>query len=279
MEALPYIPLKTVLYDISTMIETKEWNEANMLEWAYRALRKNKSTKVYTTKVALLNCIEHKFPLPKDLRYVHQIAYKICSYEQALEDIKEQLGLDTDQFVNSTIPYSALTSMYTSGVNRWRPLRLSSTPFALSIHCGHGIPFCQNCEHDYTVSEDMVVTTSLKEGLILVSYMAYPQSEDGEILMPDNPDLRDAIMHYCLYRYYMSKSLKAMGTDQYADRQKEWHLTMYETLSAKSSGSMNLPSIDSLENMRRWHNRLVPRERQYDQFLMGLNKSEIIKNV
>ena len=278
MEATPYISIRSVLYDISTMMDQKEWNEANMLEWAYRALRKNKSTKIYTTKAALIDVYEHKFPLPVDLKYLHQIAYKVCTTEQLYEEVKEILGLDQPGFEGSSLPYSALLNLYNAGFNRWTPLRLSPSPFALSIHCGYRLPECPTCEHEYTVDEQLICTTSLKEGKVLISYMAYPENEDGDALMPDHPDLRDAIMHYCLHRHYMSKSLKAAGTDQSADRQRDYHLAMYQTLSAKSAGDMNLPSLNELDNYKRQHNRLVPRAHQYDKFFLGLNGQERVRN-
>lgn len=278
MEATPYVSIRTILYDISTMLDSKEWNEANMLEWAFRALRKNKATTVYTTKVAFRNCIDHKFPLPSDLKFLNQIAYRICTQEDLIEEVKEVLGLNADEFANSSIPYSAVVNLYNAGFRRWTPLRLSSSPFASSIHCHVGIPPTPKCEHDYTVDETLTVTTSLKEGQILISYLAYPQTEDGEALIPDNADLKDAIMHYCLYRHYMSKSLKAMGTDQFADNQRSWHLSMYETLSAKAAGDSKLPTINQLENMKRQGNRLVPRAHQYNKFFLGLNQEEKYNN-
>ncbi len=275
-EAVPYVSIRTVLYDISTMLDPKEWNEANMLEWAYRALRKNKANKIYTNKVALLDVIEHKFPLPEDLRYLHQIAYKICSTTELLEDIKESIGMTDEEWDDSTIPYRALISYYNSASLNWKPLLLSSSPFALAMHCGYGLPKCTHCEHTYAVAEDFVVTTSLKEGKVLIAYLAYPQNDDGDALIPDNADLRDAIMHYCLYRHYLGRSLKAMGEDQAANQQKEWHLSMYEVLSAKSKGAIDLPTMAEYENYRRSQTRLVPRAHKANQFFLGLNNEENI---
>lgn len=277
MEATPYVSIRTVLYDISTMLDSKEWNEANMLEWAYRALRKNKSNKVYTTKVVFLNVIEHKFILPKDLKYIYQIAYKVCTSDQLITDIKEILGLTDPLLEDSNIPYSVAVNFSKIPFNKWTPLRLSPSPFALAVHCS-GLPPCNNCDQDYTIDETLTGTTSLKEAKLLVSYMAYPQNEDGDALIPDDPDLKDAIMHYCLYRHYLSKSLKAVGTDQYADKQKMWHLSMFETLSAKASGQLNMPSLNELDNMKRNANRLVPRAHQYDKFFLGLNHEEKYNN-
>lgn len=276
-EAVPYISIRSVLYDISTMMDSKEWNEANMLEWAYRALHKNKANKIYTTKVGLVDVIDHKFPLPDDLRFLHQIVYKICSTEGLLEDVREALGLTDEEWGDSTIPYRVLLNYYNSSVNQWKPMTLSSTPFALSMHCGARIPQCTNCEHSYAVSEDFIVTTTLKQGKALISYLAYPTDQDGDALIPDNGDLRDAIMHYCLYRHYMGKSLKAMGNDQAANQQREWHLSMYEILSAKAKGSIDLPTLAQYENYRRTHNRLVPRVQQFDKMFLGLNQEEKVK--
>lgn len=272
-----YVSIKSVLYDLMTISDERQWNETNLTEWAFTALRKNKSDRIFTNKLALRKVIDHKTVLPDDCKYVYQIAYRKCSNLDIENDLKKAIGIDNIYFENSNITHNWLYTTYGKNNIQWRPLRLNPSPFASALHCGYTIPLCPECEEDYTITEDMILTTSMKEGFILISYLAHPSNSEGDALIPDNQDLREAIMHYCLYRFFMSKVIMNMGVDQGAERQRDFHLGLFETLNAKAAGSMNLPGIDELENMKNRQKRLVNTTSAYDSLFINLG-SKVTEN-
>lgn len=75
MKAIPYISIKSVLYDLSTMLPETNWNESLFLEWAYKAMRKINLHEKYEHVVCLIPVQDHKAELPSELRYLTQIAY------------------------------------------------------------------------------------------------------------------------------------------------------------------------------------------------------------
>lgn len=54
------------------------------------------------------------------------------------------------------------------------------------------------------------------------------------------------------------------------------HLSMWNTLAAKSAGDLNLPDVSQLENLKNIFNRLVPRQDRFNQLFLNLTNSENI---
>ena len=255
-----YISIKSVLADLISTIDERYWNETSMLEWATKALRKIKIFDKYSNKVAVLDVCNHKSQLPSDFVYLTQIAWKLSS-----------VPLTTDPVV--TLPNEGLSSSLYAAVPRinWAPMRLTSNPYFGSICLDETIINCKNCVHEFSVDESLIITTTLKDGKIMAAYLAYPTNEAGDALMPDSEELKDAILHYVLYRYWMMKfQMKEDG----ADKRMDYHLTMWSTLSAKADGSLNMPDISTLENIKQFRSRLVPRENVFGDMFLNLNHTE-----
>jgi hypothetical protein len=258
-----YVSIKSVLHDLSSMIDERYWNESAMEEWITKALRQLNIEPALEQAVALLEICEHKAQLPSDLKYLTQITYKATPMpEDELAAIIADLDLPSNS--NLFLYHSALKNL------KWLPLRLATNPFHNSICLDETLTKCLNCQYEFTVSPSMVLTTNLRSGLILVSYLRFPVDEDGSALIPDNETLKEAILHYALYRYWMTRYI--MKEDG-ADSRVKFHSTMWDTLSKKAL-NLNLPDLSMLENIKNQRNRLVPRSRMFQNNFMNLNSEE-----
>lgn len=287
MSTISYTSINSVLYDLSTTIPEQYWNETVMLEWAYKALHKiNMHTKYHQT-VAILQVESHKAQLPKDLKYITQIVYReeLTDYDvtffQDLMNITSDSWNPTSLHMSNTtgLPSKAVNALFAYSKTYWKPLRLSSNPFVKTIHSdislfteGTWDYLCPQCAHEYTVDPDLCLTTTLKDGYLLVSYLRMPTCVDGSIMIPDDEDVKEAIFHYVLYRYFLKRSfLKEEGAEQ----QRDWHLLRFETLKIKASGKAHQPSIDQLENIKAERDHLVPKGNRYSGMFSQLGQYEV----
>lgn len=133
--------------------------------------------------------------------------------------------------------------------------------------CTENICRGTTCPQEYTISSNGVLTSTLRDATLLVSYLGYPIDENGDHLIPDDENLKEALFHYVLYRYWLQKDLmKESG----ADKRMQFHLQMWSTLANKAL-SINLPSLGTLENIRANRSRLIPRGNSFDKFFGDLS--------
>lgn len=152
----------------------------------------------------------------------------------------------------------------------YRPLRRTSNFFMNMVHCDDDFYTCPECAYEYNISNNGTITTTMKDGILAVSYKHLPVDDNGDILIVDNEDLKEAITHYCLYKYYLRKSLY---NEESSERQRDWHLARFNALAIKSR-SIDLPDIDQLENMANYATRIVPRRHMYDTYFTQLGSKE-----
>lgn len=253
-----FISVKSVLYDLSLTLDERYYNETKMLEWATHALRKVKANDLLRPAVCLKAVVNHKATLPNSLRYLVQVSYYDDVYSGVIpnQDIPDTSNLKLNG-VTPTMP--------------WKAMKMTSNPYHESICLNYPITYNTDCNYEYSVDENLIVTTTLPDGYIMVAYLEYPVDEKGIALMPDDEDLKEALLHYCLYRYWMMKfTMKEDGADQ---RMKH-HLSMWNTLAAKAAGSLNLPDVNQMENLKNIFNQLVPRSNRFDQLFLTLNSRE-----
>ncbi len=186
-----YISINSVLYDLSLTLPERLYNENQMSEWAHKALRLIRSDQMLESKLALLTIEDHKVELPSDLKYLIQVAYKV----------ENSITNDTDLILPTDSSLADQLLQVTGTTFPWRAMRLTTNPYHGSICLDEQIIQCTDCSHTFSVSSNLVLTSTLQEGLILVAYMGYPVDEDGSALIPDDEELKEAILYYLLYRY------------------------------------------------------------------------------
>lgn len=276
-----FVSIKSVLYDLSTVLPEQEFDQTLMLEWAHKALRKLNSNAKLASSVCILNVQNHKTVVPPDLKYIVQLAYKTYAdiSNVDMENLRSSLGIDLTRNANiyNNLPLRAVELLTTRATN-WKPLRASTNSFFQSITCPVDIYpdmyfdyTCSHCTEEYQLLPDLSLTTTLREGLILLAYLHYYKDSEGYEMIPDEANIAEAIFHYCLYRYY---TVKAIVKEQGAAQERDYHLGRFEILLAKGSANINMPDGDMMENLRNQTTKLIPRSNAYNSFFSKLNSQE-----
>lgn len=258
---IKYISIKSVLHHISSLLDDRYWNEVLMLEWALRGVRQINSSQLLEGHATVLEVCNHKFTLPNNFYKLEQILYTTDTTTANIT--AEKLGLPTtSHFVDNFIGNLATF--------KWLPMRMTSGSVNSLICLNPSLKHCTDCKHEFSIDSSLVGTTTLKEGLVIVTYLGYPIDENGEYLIPDYEPLKEALTHYVLYLYWLSKfTMKEEGSES----RIKFHLDMWNTLSKKAL-NLNLPDVNQMENMKNQFNKLVPRTNEFDGAFLKLGNSE-----
>lgn len=62
-----------------------------------------------------------------------------------------------------------------------------------------------------------------------------------------------------------------------SEQRMKHYLTMWNTLSKKAAGNLNLPDVNELENLMSQFNRLVPKQNRFQQMFLTLSNRENVK--
>lgn len=210
-----YISVTSVLYDLSLTIDDRYYNEAKMLEWVNKGARLLRTDQMLEGKLAAIQLTSHKAELPSDLKYLTQVAYDDAPCTSNLSTCYPELNLPDNS--------SLAERLDSTSAIRWKPMRLTTNPFHLSLCLDNSLLSCEVCEHEFSVSTSLILTSTLSEGLLLVSYLGLPLDEKNNLLIPDNEEVKEALLHYALYRHWMSRySMMEDG----AERRMQHHLSM-----------------------------------------------------
>lgn len=279
MNIINYVPIDKVLYDLSLTIPESSWNETKFREWAHAGAIKIAPETIFQdyTSLAVLN--NHKALMPVGYKYINQIMINTNQdRSDLLVDIVRTLNLENAEdnpalnaMDNPELLPARVMDAYRES-NHWEPLKRTSSTFMKAIHCVDDFWECPSCKYEYSVSANGIITSTAKTGYILISYKSYPRTEEGVLLVPDHPDFLEAVHHYVLMKYHSSQVLL---NNEGSYRERDWHLKRFATLSMKAK-SLNLPDLDTLENIKNEQTRLIPKTDRYDQAFIGLGSSEHI---
>jgi len=188
-----YISIKSVLYGVSLLLDERYWNENKALEWINRAYRKLNLPASLVTKTAELTITTHKTTLPTDFKYLIQVMDTTTVTSASADTF---LSETTDLPEESTWTLATTNSMY-----GYKPMRLTSNPYHSSICLDTTISYCTDCVHEFSISPNLVLTTTLETGTALLSYLAYATDDEGCVLIPDNEEVKEALQYYIFYMY------------------------------------------------------------------------------
>ena len=252
---MKFIKLKTVLSDLASTLDPTYWNEADAVEWAFKAMRKIRAFEQYELWMNYAVVADYKADLPSDLDKLVLVAYKFDGNTVTdLEEIQQDLGVDNDNY------YTGFTE---SGLffSNYRPLRLERSPFSNQVLCEECENLATHSEHSYRINPNMTITTSFSTGSVCYAYLRFPVDCDGDYLIPDLEDYIDAVRSYILSRFW---EMRWNANEPGADAKFDHYSIRWQTLCRKVKGILKgFTNIDVLENIRQMINRLVPRERDY----------------
>lgn len=253
---MKFISLDTVLSDVVSAIPAEYFNESDVKEWAFKAMRAIRSVEQFENHLTAIPVADYKATLPDDCMLIELMAYKLDTdvvSEDALTVIMNDIGIDNDTYYAGFSADGLLFSQF-------RPLRLSKSPFAKSVHCEDCINLQVISEHTYSVHPNGSITTSFSDGQICLAYRRLAKDCDDNYLIPDLESYITALKSFVLMRIWEYRwNMKEEGAkDYYMTYKSDW-----QTFAQKAKGELKTPSLDQLENIRQTRNRLIPKERDY----------------
>lgn len=128
----------------------------------------------------------------------------------------------------------------------------------------------QECTY---ITQSNVLTSSIKDGWITISYMAIAVDDFGYPLIPDNESFKVGLEYYIIHRTL--EGLWSMGkiTDkvfQYYEQKRHYY-------SAQATNSMTIKNMDQMETMFNAINRMIIDVNPQETFYKNFGVKEIIK--
>lgn len=135
----------------------------------------------------------------------------------------------------------------------------------------------KDCNSNYQectyITQSNVLTSSIKNGWITISYTALATDEFGYPLIPNNESFKIGLEYYIIHRTL--EGLWSMGkiTDkvfQYYEQKRHYY-------SAQATNSMTIKNMDQMETMMNAINRMIVDVNPQETFYKNFGVKEIIK--
>lgn len=126
--------------------------------------------------------------------------------------------------------------------NNFTFMRLSNRAWAQQFHSGDCPNLdCINCDYTYSINHNGEIVTEFNEGIICISYLAYPLDDSGLLMILDDPDVKKAISAYASARHWELRwNMKEEGTE----KRYQLYLAKAEKLMAKVRGKVGMARMD-----------------------------------
>ncbi|GIU70159.1 MAG: hypothetical protein KatS3mg002_1395 [Candidatus Woesearchaeota archaeon] len=273
MNIATYIPLKAALVSIYDIIDEDdiEVDESKIIEWASNEMRLLSVKQTYDHKLAFLIVSNHKAALPCGFKIIDFIAYKHILTDTDIANIK----LYTSDAESNTIGSKYMSFINSDYFKSWTMLRMAvKNSFMLGIHCKNPINMYAKCEHEYSVDKYGFIHTSFKDGYLALSYYSYPQDSEGNFLIPDDEDIKEAIKDYCFMKLWEKRmNLKEENSINMYNLYKR----QYKISHANAKGKILLPQgPDGYENLKQQLIRFGQNTNHYYSGFGNLNQQENI---
>ena len=269
MEIVNFVPLSASLSEVYRMIPREQVNINDMMEWAADGYLSMEIKQLYEERIKVIPVQNYKAPLPADLKFLDQTFYKETLNE--VDDTTVTLYTSED---GETITTKLLSFAFYAENADWKPLILSTSIFAKTIACQNVPRIGGSYDNYYSIDKTRCMTVSFETGYVAVAYYSLPRTADGEMLIPDDRDVKKALESYVLSQVFMQRYI--LGLDGAENRYKDF-LAKWEIFRGKCVGKIMLQGINELENMRRQWDRIGMHGENYTNAFSTLNHPEYIK--
>lgn len=138
------------------------------------------------------------------------------------------------------------------------PLRESSYVYQQSAN-NRGGEFTMRSDMTYTINND-IIYPEFKEGLLELTYRAFPIDKDGLPLIPDNVSYIEAIKAFIVYKIAYKEFISGrMAQNIYNVISQDW-----EFYSISSKNRMMIPSMDKAESMLNRATRFIKKQNYHN---------------
>lgn len=259
MNTYKMVKLESVLQDIYRVVGTNtDVSQDDLLESAASAMSHLYNYKLYERVIGIGIINNHKVVMP-DFYQVDAVMYRSAITEEDIEKIGKTVQIDLSFVDDQLSPlnpcdtevigtlgkisrkqlYQIKSSGQSMGWNHMTlthsiatVLNMSQTMNSSSDGCGEA---GGSCEYTYSLSGN-VISTSQKDGLVLVVFTRTPRDADGDLVIPVIPLVNEALKSYVLMEIHeRDMNMHVEG----AMRLYDVYFTKWERLSAAAIGELN----------------------------------------
>lgn len=200
---------------INGFVTIPTYNEFDVLKLVYNFFRTFNMREVYKQKVCILEVKNHRANMPDDLLLIEQISHLThhhnlqelqdecpeCTHENIYPNVVSSSGQQVTAILPMLPHYFINTRFYKK---HFKLLRMRNLAFGSKYTCAECPNLRVQCEDTFDIIPDLnqINTHTIKDGIICVSYFTLPESEDGELMIPDISDLHELAASYIKFKYW-----------------------------------------------------------------------------
>lgn len=296
--------VKRVIAKVFTDLNLKEEDHriSDMIEWSGEALLKIGAFPSLITRVTgkdetpIIQLSDYQARLPGDLHRVIQVAYSQqetgpfypMRYATGSFDHPNPLNTDEETSVDDTAINTVAETELVNLVMDIYDLtyaealaKLNNEPGTRSLLVGllgggtrvsgAGTEFTS--DYTYMISPGYI-KTNMRDGYLLMSYLAVPVDKDGFPLIPDDESFMEAIYWYINMKLMYPEWKEGRVRDAvYYDSRRSWNY-----YCKQAYGNAMMPNLDQLESIKNTWVTLVPRMNEHDTFYSATGERDYIHN-
>lgn len=180
---------------------------------------------------------------------------KVTEKEDCGDSCGEKMEIEVDfNFIKKNPKYftnSSMMSAHTfdgSGVSQYHnKFKLMSYSGNSYFRLQHHVDSCDNlvctdCEYKYVLNLPMIETDLPKNGELLISYLGVETDDDGNVMIPDEPNSIEAIKENLTFKFFRRKFITSKDKgEQFLYQEAEQR---YEKALARARSVLDTPSQD-----------------------------------
>jgi hypothetical protein len=223
------------------------------LEYAYQAYDLIGVKPLYSQESCVLTVDNFKTKLPNDFYrmecLVHVPNYTVVSSEEMSDtnpakdpDYKyneEHISRIQSQGIINNYNLYTLPLLGTSQYGI--VLRYINSPYSKNVHCTGCPNILSACEYTYTITPGSEIVTNVESGILCIAYLAYAKDENGDLLIPDDAELRSAIAAYV---HMKALEMRALNLESETFRLYIEFRNMWQNLAVKVKGNLKIKDLD-----------------------------------
>jgi hypothetical protein len=154
---------------------------------------------------------------------------------------------------------------------KFQLLGYSSSNFFQAKHFLSDCPnvHCTDCKHTFRINQVPYIDVDFSTGELIVSYLGSATDENGDLMMPDHPDLHQAVQSHINFMWYKRQARKNMNNPKYnlafAKQEAREEEARREDAFGKYRTAVTIPDI---HEFREWtQNYWMQRHPNHDRHL------------
>lgn len=253
------------------------------IEWIGEALEHIGSAAQLEKKTCVISIKNFKGSLPSNLSYINQVAVNSASSPaisseldvllSQIDDLNYLMANDptinlTSQIRDFNVRAAILENIYMTSAQGLLPLSYCTTNFPEAADC-------PTCSQEFIVGNECYyvengrIKTSFANGLVCLSYMAFPVDDDGYPLVPDDISFKEAMFWYVYKKLLLGNTNVSAINIDYTFAETQWK---YYCTQARNAA--NYPDIDRYESFLDQWVRLIPNINRHAELFGTLNVRE-----